>query len=210
MSRTARTAKKVRESGRPRTGGSYGKSERKCTSYAFGGLDVNRSTQRPYAIVDNREAEAQATDFVSLCVRSSKPMKDRGKRFLRNAETVVAHDDQTAVTILLLASDFHVAYRFRGVAVLDRIGEQIDKDQLQTAHVDGESRQVVRHTDLDAPSFSHLAQLTCRLLHNRRHVNRLNDRVVVAALYPGDGFEFMRQVDEMSDVPLQNLDRTTC
>ena len=176
----------------------------------YSGLDVDRSTQRPYAIVDNREAEAQATDFVSLWVRSSKPTKDRCKGFLRNAETVVAYLDQAAVTILLLASDFHVAYRFRGVGVIDRIREQIDKYQLQRAHIDGESRQVVGYTDLDAASFSHLAQLTCRLLHNRRHVNRLNDRVIVAALDPSDGFELVSQVDEMRDVPLQHLDRTPC
>src|SRR5262245_24582780 len=59
-----------------------------------------------------------------------------------------------------------------------------------------------------APSFSHLAQLTCLLLHNRRHVNFLNDCIIVGRLQSSDRFELASQVDEMSDISLQNPEPT--
>jgi hypothetical protein len=85
--------------------------------------------------------------------------------------------------------------------------DKIHKRQFKTADVDGERRQCIHHSDLHAPRVSHFSHLPRSFSDHGSGRDFLHNRVVPIVVHPGDGLELLRQLDQMSDAPLDGFER---
>lgn len=97
-----------------------------------------------------------------------------------------------------------------GVAVLDRVGQQVHHDQLDAARVGHERRQIVGNLEADAAGIGHVLQLAGHVVYEGAEVDvLLVGRAFVAPRQPGQAFEFAGDVGEPYDVTFERVDQAS-
>src|SRR4051812_8579868 len=88
---------------------------------AFDGLDLDASAHRADAVVDDREAEADAVDLETVALLDArKAGEDRRDRLLRNADAVIGHAETTPA-VRGLPADLDVPLGLRRIRIFDRV-----------------------------------------------------------------------------------------
>ena len=160
---------------------------------------------------NSKPQTGSANPEISIAVRMGphEPPKHCRQTLFRDPSTVIANHDTSEVLIGCSGSlDAHEALRLLGIAVFDRVRDQVHKNQLESRRVDDDYWQGLADVDLHFASVSHLAQLSRNFPRDGRDGDLLYvRRIRLTRLKARQCFQLLHLLHQSPNVTLHDAEK---